>query len=708
MPPLGQEKTTASSTSTTKKTKSRNGCGRCKLKRLKCDETSPSCLQCRKRNIACPGYEKTLKWSTKYELLQPIHFGSPPEPTLQPDINQGPPLASDITLSPEVVSGFEALAAVLPTRKKRAETNPTVPARHDSPIDVVADSISNATGVDITVEEAPVEVDQTGSNFPTVDEELNDLDALLYDDMLEVINAQYEAFNDDDAPIDFPNLAPLIDLDVDEEEVQRPPEDKSLSLGPTTSRLSRSLLLDYYRFPSPSPTTSSLRDVESMLVQHYFKDVCVLFSSFDSLLNPFRTTIGRIFQESPSGTESGIFYAIQSMAAAHLANSFPDMATVGMEMQRKSCESLQEELALVKADTGQTSCARTFLTIILLGMTTSWHESSALGEDYLSTARSLILPKLLSSSEDEQVQRETQFFEESLIYWEMLIGFVTQDTFDFSSGPRLRSRAIPQKPALVARKPDGKIVPHPWTGIAPTIQILFAEVGRLIRRERMLDMHGAVDLQRRQDNLLNAATLEEDLLEAEFPMADELADAGDARTSRDHFVVIAEAYRCAGLLELYRVFPSILRKRLGTDKFTWTDSNFEFPTPRFNTSYEDNDTKLWINSLALHILKTLETLPTSSGTLCIQPILLLAAASELKLVSSLDFFDMHANDTKVLRARAFAHMRLQECALRLPAKPMRKILELVKEVWRRLDGDGGRDAFWLDVMVEKGWHTLMG
>jgi hypothetical protein len=190
-------------------------------------------------------------------------------------------------------------------------------------------------------------------------------------------------------------------------------------------------------------------------------------------------------------------------------------------------------------------------------------------------------------------------------------------------------------------------------------------------------------------------------------MADDLADAGDERTSKDHFVIIAEAYRCAGLLEIYRVFPSILRKRLGTDKFTWADSiDIEFPTPRFDTAYEDTDTKLWINSLALHILRTLESLPMSSGTICVQPILLLAAASELKLVSSLDFFDIHANDTKVLQAREFVYRKLQECALRLPAKPIRKIVDLVKEVWRRLDD--GKDAFWLDVMVEKGWHTLMG
>lgn len=37
------------------------------LVKLKCDETAPSCLNCLKRGLSCPGYRQTLKWSTKHE-----------------------------------------------------------------------------------------------------------------------------------------------------------------------------------------------------------------------------------------------------------------------------------------------------------------------------------------------------------------------------------------------------------------------------------------------------------------------------------------------------------------------------------------------------------------------------------------------------------------------------------------------------------------
>ncbi|KAF2643530.1 hypothetical protein P280DRAFT_488549 [Massarina eburnea CBS 473.64] len=685
MPPLAHShEKHASRDLKSKKTKSRNGCGRCKIKRLKCDETTPGCLQCKKRNVPCPGYEKTLKWSTKYEVFQPAQ--------LPKAVSKTP--VKEATLTPEVERHFEALAAVLPAGKKTPENvqsvqrnasrQATPPATAVEPLASSEDSSPEPSGL------SPPEFETLPDPFFFDDN--TPLDPLLLDGIAigmpneDFVFDHMDGFDVDPGPFDCVNFNGSTEVQEDT---------NSTSSSP---RLSRSLLLDFYRLPSPTPSMTSVDDVESILIQHYFKDVCSLFSSFDSVLNPFRTTISRIYRDTPS-----IYYAIQSMSAAHLANTFPNMASVGLEMQRKACDALHEELPLVQS--GQVSCTKTFLSIMLLGLTTSWHEVNNLGEEFLSTARSLILPRLLSNSNSgEEKKRETQFFEESLIYWEMIMGFVNKDSITFAPN-RLRSRGTGtgmSNQVLAARKPDGKIVPHPWTGIAPTIQILFAEVGRLVRRERALDAKSVIDI--RCENLLNAATLEEDLLAADYPLADELAELGDERTSKQDFIVMAEAYRCAGLLEIYCVFPSILRKRLGT---SWTANvDFEFPTPRFETRYEDTDTKLWLNSLAMHILDMIESIPSSSGTICIQQILLVTAASELRFVSSVDYFDVYANDVKVLQARKFAIKRLQEHALRLPAKPLRKQIELIKEVWRRQDN--GDDAFWIDVMDENGWQTIMG
>lgn len=533
------------------------------------------------------------------------------------------------------------------------------------------------------------------------------MDPIMLDGFADAMQMPNEDFNFDPfETIDF-DSGSLEDLTFDMQDLSQKQDMTSSSL-PTmerdsiresSPRLSRSLLLDLYRLPSPSPDPSSPDDVESLLVQHYFKDVCGVFSSFDSVLNPFRTTIGRIYKECPS-----INYAIQSMAAAHLANTFPNMAATGLELQRKAREALEAELPLAQRD--HKSTTKTFLSIMLLGLTTSWHDSNALGLEYLSLARDLILPKLFSRSGGIEFEREAQFFEESLIHWEMLMGFVTEDAMSFSPKSGLRPSITSKKTTPAARGPQGKIVPHPWTGIAPMIHFLFAEVGRLVRKERSMDRESSMDLRRRQENLQNAASLEEDLLAVDYPSVDQVIDTGDERTPKEHFVTIAEAYRLAGLLEIYRVFPSILRKRLGSDKPKGSDNmNLDFPAPRFETVYEDTDMKLWLNSLAMHIIGSLQSLPSSSGTFCIQPLLLVVAASELKFVSSIDFFDVQANDSEIVGAREFVIRRLQEFALRLPNKPLRKMIQLIKETWRQ--SDEGHDAFWIDVMNEKGYHTIM-
>ncbi|KAH7126714.1 fungal-specific transcription factor domain-containing protein, partial [Dendryphion nanum] len=711
MPPLAQEKKTASrDLCKAKKTKSRNGCGRCKLKRLKCDETTPACLQCTKRGLKCSGYEKTLKWSTKYEVFQPFQFDLPSNAGSR---TTSISLIQDVTLTPDVINGFEALAAVLPVAKNHNSS----PEPRESP-KPCSPSIETPTLVENTTSPVDDLSPEEVESFPVYICDL--IDPALFEGLVDTTEVVHDDLSFDTlADLDFLDTSTfqeLPELDPEIEEIQRSPQLSSSSLV-GSPHSSRSLLLDYYRIPSPSPAASLSDDIESILVQHYFKDVCVLFSSFDSILNPYRTTIGRIFQDSAS-----IYYAIQSMAAAHLANTFPNMTQVGMEMQRKACECLQTELPLIQ--NGQRNGTSTFLSIILLGITTSWHESSALGEEFLTTARSLILPKLLSNSGREEVQRETQFFEESLIYWEMLMGWVSHDSISFT-GTGSRTRIMPSKPAPAGRNREGKIVPHPWTGIAPTIQFLFAEVGRLVRRECLFNnttttkskskSKAGLDTHRRrlQDAaLLNAATLEEDLLAASYPLASELADPGDERTTTRDFVVIAEAYRCTSLLELYHVFPSLLHNRLSPSPTSKTPLPFPFPTPRFNTPYEPTDTKLYLNSLALHILSTLESLPSSSGTMCTQPILLVAAASELRFVSSVDYFDVFANDERVRRARKFALKRLEEYALRLPGKPIRKCVEIVEEVWRRgdaggIEGKGDGEVFWINVMVEMGWETVM-
>ncbi|KAL3484943.1 fungal-specific transcription factor domain-containing protein [Aspergillus germanicus] len=54
-----------------KRIKSRAGCQTCKQRRIKCGLEAPACSRCAKSGLRCPGYNKVVKWSQKYEVMLP-------------------------------------------------------------------------------------------------------------------------------------------------------------------------------------------------------------------------------------------------------------------------------------------------------------------------------------------------------------------------------------------------------------------------------------------------------------------------------------------------------------------------------------------------------------------------------------------------------------------------------------------------------------
>ncbi|KAK8230663.1 fungal-specific transcription factor domain-containing protein [Phyllosticta capitalensis] len=686
-----------------KRPKSKNGCQRCKLKRLKCDETKPSCRNCVARHIDCPGYGKLLKWCDKY---QSYLAGERP----------GRSQVQSQTLAAR--RRDSGRSTPLTTRAKRKEDADEGRDRRREEAESVEEEGSASSGWNQAVGMhlrrvvecvAPVDgaKDRPGEARSRGDEETS---------IQEVDRGPDSHGGDshaDDAPNDMPTPGMLdidldagfTDLDIPEMGFQTPSsgadgidDPGDVEELPLHFNDQPEEMISFYTRANSAPGPS-LVDPAMKLVNYYFSNVCPLYSAFDSALNPFRSAVGQIWDSSQS-----VYYAIQSMAAAQLANFYPEMIFTGLEMQRKAYQSLQDEMQLVTA--GCQSSDRALLTLLLLGPSASWHDSSDLGLSHLSAARALIYPRLIAPVPpgNNLLRRRNQFFEEALIYWEMLIGFVEPECTSSNIGPLgLASSFLggnSDSPTAQARK----LLPHPWTGIAPKVQTIFAEVGRLIRQERLSKSRDRANSRAKAaaDNLAWATVLEDHLLSASLPTTEDLIDPGDVNTTRADFVAIGEAYRCAGLLELYRVFPSLLRKRsLGISGHPTAHSSAAPPPTASQTSA--TDARSFLNSLALHILSMLESLPSSSGTMSTQPILLVAAASELRHVTSLDYWDFDAGAAAVRHARRFVMERLREFSKRLPRRPLERMMELVEEVWRR-----GGDTFWVDVMLEKGWQTVMG
>ncbi|KAJ5925289.1 Aflatoxin biosynthesis regulatory protein [Penicillium verhagenii] len=744
--------------------KSRNGCARCKSKRVKsnlleqvkCGEEKPDCSRCTRLGVRCPGYVQSLKWVTEYEQSSPgaLSDGQPLSPEPSPSVPRKPPSAVDD-------------APALDTRPDR-------------------DARLEAGGVGFEIDDTNVICDNLW-DLPG-NRSLPDLTDLCPSSPIPISpsgfspnqNLPYDFSSSGDMAVDVSHLLSLIG----------PPQENATNGGNIYPDFSPSRIV---RSHLPASQCSNSRNTMSIsrplnnpswtLIEYYFKEVAALFSSYDSQMNPFRTTVSRLW-----GSSLAMCRTMQSMAAATLVNDFPQFGPIGRKMRDEAVNIITLEAVMDD---------KSLLALLMLGQTASWHDPKDLGISFFN-----LLRKHLNSISDESStepigvpnsrSNNYRFFEEALVYWEMLLSFVSDnDSTMFSDG----SRASLTDETLVLQR-----VPHPWTGIARDAQFTVHEVGRLVRRERKRihsrNFTSKDDIRRAQIAIEKAHQLEDRLLNLAHLTEAEIVSTGDDETPIWHLLTVAEVYRCTGLIQLYRVFPDLLRDRLQNpaaahfpdfpaeavgDPFFPIDldcmnlpsgfgepsnnttpnksksphqntqqslsnssppidifpssSHHQIPRVPESTSQETPPDSLydtWLTDFAVTLLSRLKTIPFESRTRCLQPLLLVASCSELRL-PRLDTrhprteFEMNQQDDptddqagsgtetpnismeaiEVSQTRKFILGRLTSFLHVLPPKPINVCVKLVKEVWRRMDA-GEANSYWIDVMIEKGWETTMG
>jgi hypothetical protein len=154
------------------------------------------------------------------------------------------------------------------------------------------------------------------------------------------------------------------------------------------------------------------------------------------------------------------------MAAACLSSTFRHLSREGLRLRHEVTTLLE---------TSNVIDDKNLLALIMLGQTTSWHNPHDLGIGYFNSARQC-LARLLADPENvaSQCGNNIQFFQEALLYWEMLLSYVTEDSelTVSETGEQRPMSALP------------RMVPHPWTGFARDAQRIVRSVGTLVRRER--------------------------------------------------------------------------------------------------------------------------------------------------------------------------------------------------------------------------------
>lgn len=462
------------------------------------------------------------------------------------------------------------------------------------------------------------------------------------------------------------------------------------------------------------PLPDALQDHTSVLVEYYFKEVCGMMSCYDGTLNPYRTTIANSWCSSQL-----LYLTTQSMAAACLSEVSPELAAVGRQLRDQAALCIMGEMQAPQIETSS------MLALVMLGMSQSWHEAGNLGQIELQ-----MLSKAVTAMEKRQglvplvTEQNRFFFYNSLIYWRMLVAFVADPEHCTEAVLDRRPPRYPEPPSMRLQQ-----IPHPQTGLGAEVLSIVTEVATLVRKERKRirarRFSSRHDVGQTRLAIAEAEELHAKLCAIELPQGSAIVDAGDATAPSEHLIDIAEGYRCMGLLQLYRNFPDLIASHVITGSVDQS-INRDFLNDWSSVHASGSLAEAWLVCLALHILDLLENIPISSTSRSIQPLLLVSVCSELRLgcsrrsfpaegsikppVQSLNSsrrFVVQTTDLDVLQARRFVLSRLASFESFLAAKPIHKMVQLVKATWLCMENNQD-NVYWIDVMLDHGYETLIG
>lgn len=714
---------------------------------MKCDERKPTCSRCIDRRLKCPGYPaNVLKWSAKHEIHKTctsIRTPAPSESTttgeaytqeltrrnktidgydnrLDPIIQQGHHYAEPADLYGLLSPMFDANGSSYTDSRRTtfADVHPMLNSSEPTPDFPMTDSPFSAF-------ETSFEHEGCSSDAATIHGVSNEHYAA--DHLAEAANfpRHDNAFVDGGAPPTYRRDSSTVGFLSDQNSATSP----VLWNGtPRSDSFNTSL----------SPT---ILHIPTVLVEYYFQKVCRDCSTFDSPYNPFRSTVAEMQSNS-----APINYVIQSLAASKLADDMPRMRLTGMEAQGKALEHLRRES--MTANGLHNVSEEVLCSILLLGMTTSWHVREDLGVEYLILARRIIMAK--SQAYEPTAKSNLEFYQNALKYWTMIVSIVSDRTTDFDeSDDNVHGAAGPLPSPSRQLK---KIMPHPWTGISPTPQQLFGQVLQLIRKTRG-------DPGRKQGSgysragiasIFNAITAAE-RLEAKcwslpIPSVEDIKDTEDTNTPPVHHVLTAKAYLLAALLHIYMVFPDVLDSRIQARSSSGhATSILEIDSQDTNMAHivsaaavwpqrsSDDPHGFWLRDLGLRVVECLEDIDVKSSTRVVHPPLLLSVASALIFVGrerrmpigNTERMDtaqtFEQSDTtnlgqcqsigdlnvRIRQCRAFITTRLETMHALMRFHAIDNILRVVKEVWRRAD-TGSQDIFWMDIMHELRCESIFG
>ncbi|KAL7756800.1 hypothetical protein ACKLNR_013793 [Fusarium oxysporum f. sp. zingiberi] len=479
-------------------------------------------------------------------------------------------------------------------------------------------------------------------------------------------------------------------------------------------------------------------DSSMRLLKCWFDEVCPAWSGFDSKSNMNRKMAEDLWQSSPP-----VFIALQSMSASFLSARLPQMRHSAMSLLKTATLSVQAEIQeLNEKNALDAMPAGIMFSLLCLGTTICWLDTRRVGWPFLQEAKTLL--RWSSQQQFATDADKLDFFNKSLVYWDMLISFI----YDPEPGTDIHQvSALPstfQRSGCLDTHSESsyEAEPHPWTGVSILSSVLFTRSIRLCRASRRCitgSSRGAMGSPHTVPEIEQAKELEVELLQLQLSPSPSLNDTGDKRTSSNHLLHVAEAYQLASLLQLYIQFPSLL-------------APYSQLVPRDPSEVET--TMLWhkrIIPLTLRLIEVLERIPSESGSSAIQPLLYVCAATGLRytptsrvetesnsisggsqakprpMESILDYLDLlkdpleHSKEDvdplpvsqmaiDVSKGRAFILRRLSVFKECLHPGPLGVAEKFTKELWAAYDEAPrwSMDVCWISLMDKKDLRTMFG
>ncbi|KAJ8068961.1 hypothetical protein OCU04_002642 [Sclerotinia nivalis] len=644
-----------------KQSKSRNGCITCKAKRLKCDETKPSCQQCHKRSVTCGGYKKDFKWRP-FEEATFTNKPAPPAPKKRglvvldkpaDDSTAASPVASDgsdgtpngedtqmqdsffnaavpspaafdvSTSLPELHSGFSPMFDMsTPTFSQDGPQRPRIEA------DSVTSSLSSMfedTGL----------VTPTRSNFSGQPPRLLDLlqpgselnarrpsvsmsssismpSPMMGMTMSSPNMGQFQVTNDSSLEDDIEEIIrdpPLSDADM---WLAMSPF-QPLSRSPTASPISFSPIYRQPDVPAGSP---------EMLMLRFDKQTCGILSVKDGPTeNPWRTLVWPLARDSPA-----LYHAIASMTAFHTSKEKPALRVDGMEHMRRSIRSLATGIEKMRTDTA-------LATTLVLAFAESWDQHISTGIEHLRGAKILVNQALIKHNKRSLVGDDLarlKFLCNTWVYMDVIARLTSIDDEDSTDFENLLSPLNNLSSSFSSSSANVTTMSEidPLMGSAATLFPLIGRAANLCRK-----------VQKSKSNSIAIVSQAMELKQAieQWQPSTSFSTPEDPTSEIQHALQTAEAYRYATLLHLHQAVP-------------------EIPS-------------LTCAELAKKVLVFLATVPLSSRLVIVQIYPLLAAGCEAK-----DDED-----------RTWVEERWASMGRRMWIGNIDRCWEVMQEVWRRRD-----------------------